>query len=76
MKTKQTFKTIPTKPTKNTPKILDVLWELKKAGKAQATIKNIGKCLKVLDKHSNLNNPNSILTFVATANKKTDTKET
>ncbi len=67
---KQTFKTIPTTPTKNTPKILDVLWELKKAGKAKATIKNIGKCLKVLDKHSNLNNPDNILTFVATANKK------
>lgn len=69
MKTEHLFKNKPPKPTKNTPKIIEILWKLKQAGKADATIKNIGKCLNVLDIHCNLNNPDSVLSFVATADK-------
>lgn len=47
-------------------RIIKVLWELKKLGRAEATIRNIRKCLNVLAKYSNLNNPESVLTFVAT----------
>jgi len=46
--------------------ILQVLWELKKIGKADDTIKNISKCLKVLAKHTDLNDPESVKIFVAT----------
>jgi integrase len=51
-------------------KIIEVLWKLKKEGKAEATIKNIGKCLKVLARHTDLDNPDSVLTFVATYDRK------
>ena len=69
MKTENLFKHKPPKPTKNTPKIIQILWKLKQAGKAEATIKNIGKCLKVLERNCNLSKPESVLSFVATANK-------
>jgi integrase len=52
-------------PTSNA-KILNVLWELKKSGKADDTIKNINKCLYVLEKHTNLHDPEAIKAFVAT----------
>jgi integrase len=47
-------------------KILNVLWELKKKGRADTTIKSIGKCLTLLAKHCDLENPESIRTFIAT----------
>ena len=53
-----------------TDKILQILWELKKLGKADDTIKNISKCLHVLAKHSNLDDPDNVLTFVATYDRK------
>jgi hypothetical protein len=59
-----------TSPTAQMPsndgKIIEVLWQLKKLGKAKDTIDNIRKCLYVLKKHANLDNPDSVVTFVAT----------
>lgn len=54
--------------TKN-GKIIEVLWELKKTGKADATIKNISKALHALEKHCNLDNPEAVRTWIATADK-------
>lgn len=54
--------------TKN-GKIIEVLWELKKRGRAEATIKNIGKALHALEKHCNLDNPETVRTWIATADK-------
>jgi integrase len=48
------------------PKMLNVLWELKKRGKADATIKSVGKCLDILAKNCNLDKPESVRTFIAT----------
>jgi len=56
-------------PTLN-EKILNVLWQLKKQGKADATIKNISKCLYRLAQYTDLDNPDSVLTFVATFDRK------
>ena len=50
-------------------KIIEVLWELKKTGRAEATIKNIGKALHALEKHCNLDNPEAVRTWIATADK-------
>ena len=50
-------------------KIIEVLWELKKTGRAEATIKNIGKALHALEKHCNLGNPEAVRTWIATADK-------
>jgi integrase len=47
-------------------KIINVLWELKKLGRADDTIKNISKCLYVLERNANLEDPESVRTFVAT----------
>jgi integrase len=47
-------------------KILNVLWELKKKGRADATIKNVGKALSTLAKYCNLDKPDSVRTFIAT----------
>jgi integrase len=41
------------------------LWELKKAGKAKDTIRNISKCLYVLDRQTNLDDPEAVKAFVA-----------
>jgi len=54
--------------TKN-GKIIEVLWELKKTGRAEATIKNTGKALHALEKHCNLDNPEAVRTWIATADK-------
>ena len=54
--------------TKN-GKIIEVLWELKKTGRAEATIKTIGKALHALEKHCNLDNPEAVRTWIATADK-------
>jgi len=48
------------------PKILKVLWELKKDGKSEATIKNIDKALFVLAKKVNLDDPEAVKVFIAT----------
>ena len=47
-------------------RIFNVLWELKKQGKAKDTIKNIAKCLKRLNKLCDLDNPENVLAFIAT----------
>jgi len=52
-------------PTPNS-KILNVLWELKKSGRRDDTIKNISKCLYRLTKYTNLDDPEAVKTFVAT----------
>ena len=64
------FKKKPTIPHKFTENILKILWELKKSGKALDTIKNINKCLQRLSKDCDLNNPESVLIFVATLERK------
>jgi len=46
-------------------KILNVIWELKKLGKANDTIKNISKLLHRLAKSTNLNDPEAVKSFVA-----------
>lgn len=56
-------------PTIN-PKILKVLWELKKNGKADLTIKNVSKCLIVLDDKCNLDNPEEVKAVIATLDRK------
>jgi len=66
----QLFKKKPIVPHKFTENILKILWELKKSGKAPDTIKNINKCLQRLAKSCDLNNPESVLTFVATLDRK------
>ena len=43
---------------------------MKKNGKANATIKNIGKALDVLARRCNLNNPEEVRTFIATLDRK------
>ena len=63
-----------TQSTKHTATIVNILWELKKLGRADATIKNISKCLYVLEKHCNLDNPDSVVTFVATYDRNTGYK--
>jgi len=50
--------------------ILTTLWEMKKDGKADETIKNVGKSLFRLAKLCNLNNPEAVKTFIATFNRK------
>jgi integrase len=52
--------------TAHNGEILNVLWELKKAGKADDTIRNVRKCLIVLDRLTNLQDPEAVKTFVAT----------
>jgi len=63
-----------TQSTEHTATIVNILWELKKLGRADATIKNISKCLYVLEKHCNLDNPDSVVTFVATYDRNTGYK--
>ena len=55
---------------KTYPKILKVLWEMKKNGKAKDTIKNVAKALKVLAKNCDLDNPDSVKTFIAVLDRK------
>ena len=66
----QLFKKKLTVSHKFTENILKILWELKKSGKAPDTIKNINKCLQRLSKDCDLNNPESVLIFVATLERK------
>ena len=54
---------------------MKVLWELKKEGKADATIKNVGKALNVLAKHCDLDDPESVRTFLATLDRKNGYKK-
>jgi len=73
MKPQQTLSLSQKENSQSSPKngkIIEVLWELKKEGKADATIKNVGKALKTLAKHADLNNPESVKTCIATADKK------
>ena len=56
-------------------KILTVLWELKKNGRADATIKNIGKRLRVLAKSCDLDNPEQVKTFIAILDRKNGYKK-
>jgi len=46
--------------------IINLLWELKKNGYSDYTIKNYGKSLHTLAKHCNLNEPETIKSFLAT----------
>ena len=46
-------------------KILNVVWELKKRGYADETIKGYSKRLKMLSKHVDLGNPETVKSFIA-----------
>jgi integrase len=58
------------KRTAKNVEIFQVLWELKKLGRADVTINNIRKCLYVLDEHADLNNPNEVKAFIANYDRK------
>lgn len=49
--------------------IFSVLWELKKKGLSESTIKNNAKLLKFLAKHINLDDPESVRGYVAMLDK-------
>jgi integrase len=51
-------------------RILEVLWELKKKGRANATIKNVSKALNALEKFCDLDKPEQVRTFIATFDRK------
>ncbi len=73
MKPQQTSSVFQKKSSQSFPKngkVIEVLWELKKAGKADVTIKNVGKALRAIAKHADLGNPESVKTYIATINKK------
>ena len=55
---------------KFTEQILQVIWEIKKQGLSKYTIENINKKLKVLAKHCNLNNPETVRDFIAKFDRK------
>jgi integrase len=50
--------------------IFQVIWELKKQGLSKYTIENTNKKLKVLAKHCNLNNPETVREFIAKFDRK------
>jgi len=52
--------------TKHTPEIINILLQMKNNGFSDYTIKNTSKLLKYLDKHTDLNNPDSVKTAIAT----------
>jgi integrase len=56
--------------SKFTDKIFKVLWEMKKDGLSPYTIKNTDKRLKVLAKHCNLDDPESVKGFIANFDRK------
>ena len=73
MKPQQTSSLFQKKNSQSSPKngkIIEVLWQLKKLGRAKATIKNVSKCLYRLAQYTDLDNPDSVLTFVATFDRK------
>lgn len=45
-------------------KMFNVLWELKKKGYSESTVKNSYKALKYLNKHSNLDDAGSVIEFI------------
>ena len=51
-------------------KIFSVLWELKKRGKAESTIRFTRKALMLLAEHSNLENPESVRDFIGRFDRK------
>ena len=60
----------PTDPTSSEPRkfesqIFHTLWELKKAGYAESTIETTSQRLKLLAKHCNLNDPESVRSYIA-----------
>ncbi len=57
-------------PVKHEQQIFHVCWELKKKGKAEATIKSVNKSLKYLGKHADLNKPEAVKGFIAQLDKK------
>jgi len=48
--------------------IMNVLWRLKSEGKSEDTIKNVRKCLMVLEKNVNFNSPESVKKFIGSMN--------
>jgi integrase len=53
---------------------VNLLWKLKSDGKSDETIKNIGKCLRVLEKNTNINDPDSVKSWIAIIDKQTGYK--
>ena len=52
-------------PDPSNEKIFAVLWELKKRGNSPHTIKNVAKLLQLLDKHTDLDKPDTIRGYLA-----------
>jgi len=58
----------PTPRTKDEPtaqRIFQVLWQMKKDGYSENTIKPMGRRLRNLGKHANLDNPEEVKSFIA-----------
>jgi integrase len=55
--------------------IINVLWELKKKGRANDTLKNIRKALEVIARHTNIDNPESVRTYITTLDRKNGYKK-
>lgn len=55
--------------------IIDVLWKMKKEGKADATIKNVSKALHVLTKSCDLNDTEAVKTYIAILDRKNGYKK-
>jgi len=62
-------------PSVDNGNIVKTLWEMKKEGKADATIKNVGKALEVLARSCNLDDPETVKTFIATLDRKNGYKK-
>jgi len=45
--------------------LVNLLWKLKSEGRSEETIRNIGKCLRVLEKNASLENPDSVKSWIA-----------
>jgi len=62
-------------PDIHTARILGVLISMKNSGKSDYTIKTIDKRLHALSKHADINNPEEVLSYIATKQAANNTKE-
>jgi integrase len=56
----------PRMPSVENGNVIKTLWEMKKEGKADATIKNVKKALSALSNRCNLSDPEAVKIFIAT----------
>jgi integrase len=57
-------------PSVDNGNIVKTLWEMKKEGKADTTIRNVSKALERLARSCNLDDPEAVKTFIATLDRK------